>query len=144
MKELKLTLCLLLIFTLVSAQDKTFRRNSFLTGGFNQINEEANCGKSTAQWADEVLFDKLQIKNLTWEKYKDGVTFGGFGILTTPRELAKFGQCVLNNGHGGQYVCITPSKKLIVVMTAEVNTQGEFQFGKEAFVWVDRIVKIME
>ena len=45
-------------------------------------------------------------------------------------------------GHGGQYVCILPSKNLIVVMTAEVNTQGEFQFGEEAFGWVDKIEKI--
>lgn len=148
---------------------------------------QAKCGKSTAGWAKEVLFDKLEIQNLIWHNYKDGVTLGGFGILTTPRELAKFGQCVLDSGkwkgtsiiskewieqmtitriqdiygyqfgylwwkdeergmtfmsgHGGQYVCIIPAKKLLVVMTAEANTQGEFQFGKEAFDWVDRIVK---
>lgn len=149
---------------------------------------QANCGKSTALWACEVLFGKLEIRNLIWENYRDGVTLGGFGILTTPRELAKFGQCVLDSGiwngtqvvdkewirqmttvripdiygyqfcylwwkdprrdmtfmsgHGGQYVCIVPSKNLIVVMTAEPNTQGEFQFGKEAFEWVDRIAKV--
>jgi CubicO group peptidase (beta-lactamase class C family) len=151
---------------------------------------QANCGKSTGIWASEVLFEKLEITNLEWENYKDGITLGGFGILTTPRELAKFGQCVLDSGmwkgipvvnkdwikqmttvriqdlygyqfgylwwkdesrgmtfmsgHGGQYVCIIPSKNLIVVMTSEVNTQGEFQFGKEAFDWVDRIVNIAE
>ncbi len=151
---------------------------------------QANCGKSTGRWASEVLFEKLEIKNLFWDDYKDGITLGGFGILTTPRELAKFGQCVLDSGmwkgtqvvtkewikqmtavriqdiygyqfgylwwkderrkmtfmsgHGGQYVCIIPSKNLIVVMTSEVNTQGDFQFGKEAFEWVDRIVDIAE
>jgi CubicO group peptidase (beta-lactamase class C family) len=149
---------------------------------------QAQCGKSTALWAKEVLFDKLEITNLVWDNYKDGITLGGFGILTTPREMAKFGQSVLDSGrwkgntivgrewikemttvrvddiygyqfcylwwkdktremtymsgHGGQYVCIIPSKNLVVVMTAEVNTQGEFQFGKEAFNWVDRIVQI--
>jgi CubicO group peptidase (beta-lactamase class C family) len=151
---------------------------------------QSNCGKSTSQWASEVLFDKLEIKDIIWDNYKDGITLGGFGILTTPRELAKFGQCVLDSGmwkgmpvvtkdwikqmttvriqdiygyqfgylwwkdesrgmtfmsgHGGQYVCIIPSKKLVVVMTSEVNTQGDFQFGKEAFDWVDRIVKIAD
>jgi CubicO group peptidase (beta-lactamase class C family) len=149
---------------------------------------QAECGKSTDLWANDVLFSKLEIENLIWNKYKDGVTLGGFGILTTPREMAKFGQCVLDSGqwkgntivskewikqmtsvrvqdiygyqfcylwwkdnsremtymsgHGGQYVCIIPSKNLIVVMTAEVNTQGDFQFGKEAFAWVDRIAHI--
>lgn len=29
-------------------------------------------------------------------------------------------------------------------MTAEINTQGEFQFGKEALNWVDRIAKIAD
>jgi CubicO group peptidase (beta-lactamase class C family) len=151
---------------------------------------QSSCGKSTAEWAKEVLFDKLEIENLFWHNYKDGLTLGGFGILTTPREMAKFGQCVLDSGmwkgtavvtkewirqmttvrvqdiydyqfcylwwkdegrgmtfmsgHGGQYVCILPSKNLIVVMTAEPNTQGEFQFGKEAFDWVDRIAGITD
>ena len=150
---------------------------------------QANCGKSTAEWAKEVLFDKLEIKNLDWVNYKDGVTLGGFGIMTTPRELAKFGQCVMDSGqwkgativnktwieqmttvrvqdiygyqfcylwwkdqsrdmlmmsgHGGQYVFILPSKNLMIVMTAEVNTQGEFQFSRNVAVeWVDRIAEI--
>lgn len=149
---------------------------------------QANCGTSTELWARQILFDKLEIKNLIWNNYKDGVTLGGFGILTTPRELAKFGQCVLDSGkwkgttivskewidemtkvrvediygyqfgylwwkdesremtfmsgHGGQYVCIIPSKNLVVVMTAEVNTQGDFQLGRDAFTWVDKIIQI--
>lgn len=150
---------------------------------------QEQCGKPTSQWAREVLFDKLEIKNLEWESYKDGVTLGGFGILTTPRELAKFGQCVLDSGewkgasvvskawieqmttvrvqdlygyqfcylwwrdqsrnmiimsgHGGQYVFVLPSKQLMIVITAEVNTQGGHQFEREeAFKWVDRIVNI--
>jgi CubicO group peptidase (beta-lactamase class C family) len=148
---------------------------------------QATSGKSTANWAQEVLMEKLEIKNLEWHNYKDGITLGGFGILTTPREMAKFGQCVLDSGqwkgsqivskewiremttvrvpdiygyqfgylwwmddsramtfmsgHGGQYVCIIPSLKLIVVITSEVNTQGEFQVGREAFSWVDKIVE---
>lgn len=151
---------------------------------------QEQCGKPTSHWAKEVLFDKLEIKNLKWESYKDGVTLGGFGIMTTPREMAKFGQCVMDggkwkgetivsrawidqmttvriqdifghqfcylwwrdqsrnmiimSGHGGQYVCILPSKHLLIVMTAEVNTQGDFQFGgNEAFKWVDKISDIV-
>lgn len=147
-------------------------------------------GKKTREWAKDVLFNPLEIKNLDWMDYKDGTTLGGFGILSTPREMAKFGQLVLDSGmwkgnaivskkwiqemttvrvedmysfqfgylwwidesrkmiymhgHGGQYVCIIPDKKLVVAMTAEVNTQDDFQFGKEAFEWVDKIVEICE
>lgn len=47
------------------------------------------------------------------------------------------------HGHGGQFVCIIPDKKLIITMTAEVNTQDDFQLTKnKAFEWVDRIVAI--
>lgn len=147
---------------------------------------QAVSGKKTDEWAKEVLFDKLEIKNLKWERYRDGVTFGGFGIMTTPRELAKFGEVVLENGkwqgsyivdsayismmtsiyeekafdrsfglfwwidkerdikimsgHGGQYVFIVPDKNLIVTITSEPNTQGEFQFGDAAFDYLDRII----
>ena len=146
---------------------------------------QQQAGKSTYLWAKEVLFDPLEINYLMWDEYKDGTTLGGFGILTTPRELSKFGQCVLDSGmwngktvvskewikemttvrieelydfqfgylwwkdpgrnmtfmsgHGGQYVCILPAKQLVVVITSEPNTQGDFQFGKEGFSWIDRI-----
>jgi CubicO group peptidase (beta-lactamase class C family) len=137
-------------------------------------------GKSMLDWADEVLFDTLEIENLEWFVYKDGITMGAFGILTTPRELAKIGQLVLNDGewngeqivstawldemtrpknaepdfgsnismgyywhyetqrnlfmmlgHGGQCVFVNKAKNLIVVITAEPNTQGDFILSPE-------------
>jgi CubicO group peptidase (beta-lactamase class C family) len=143
--------------------------------------------EKTSDWAKEVLFDPLEIKNLEWMEYKDGSTLGGFGIMSTPREMSKFGQLVLDSGmykgnevvdkswikemttvrvedmytsqfcylwwkdesrnitymhgHGGQLVCIIPDKNLIVMMTAEVNTQDDFQLCKfKAFEWIDKIM----
>jgi CubicO group peptidase (beta-lactamase class C family) len=149
---------------------------------------QKSCGRKTSEWAREVLFEPMQITNIEWMEYKDGTTLGGFGIMTTPRELAKFGQLVLDSGmwkgnqlvdkkwitemttvriegnnsfqfgylwwintkrnllymhgHGGQIVIIYPEKKLVVVMTAEVNTQDDSQLGIEVFDWADEIVKI--
>ena len=150
---------------------------------------QQTCGKKTREWAKEVLFDPMKIRNMEWMDYKDGTTLGGFGIMSTPREMSKFGQLVLDSGmwkgnvvvnkrwikemtkirvenmyssqfcylwwkdesrnitymhgHGGQLVCIIPDKKLIVMMTAEVNTQDDFQFSKDkAFEWVDKIIVI--
>jgi CubicO group peptidase (beta-lactamase class C family) len=151
---------------------------------------QQTCRMKTREWAKDVLFNPLDIKNMEWMDYKDGTTLGGFGIMSTPREMAKFGQLVLDSGmwkgneivskkwieemtkvriedmysnqfcylwckdesrkmtymhgHGGQFVCIIPDKNLVVVMTAEVNTQDDFQFGKEAFEWVDKIVEICD
>lgn len=134
-------------------------------------------GKSLREWTKENLLDKIGITRLQWLSYKDGITMGAFGILTTPREMAKLGQLVMNGGlwnstqivsagwiadmtlakvsmdetqednitfgyywwgdasrnivfmrgHGGQYVFINKAKNLMVVITSEPNTQGDFQ-----------------
>ena len=59
---------------------------------------QAITGKKTDVWANEVLFSTLNIRNLSWYRYKDGYTLGAFGIMTTARELSKFGRLVLDSG----------------------------------------------
>ncbi len=44
MKKINLTLNLLLVFIICQAQEKSFTRNSFLTAGLSQVNEDANFG----------------------------------------------------------------------------------------------------
>jgi CubicO group peptidase (beta-lactamase class C family) len=144
-------------------------------------------GKTTRDWAKEVLFNKIGFNRYEWIIYKDGITMGGFGIKTTPRELAKIGQLILNDGKwngqqivshnwlsemtstkvplednfgfgyfwwiensrgvfymsgsGGQNVFINKSKGLMIVITSEQNTQGNFQMS-EGFTIYDRINNI--
>ena len=136
-------------------------------------------GKTTRDWAQEVLFNKTGITRLEWLVYKDGITMGGYGIKTTPRELGKIGQLILYEGiwngeqivskrwieemtsakvpatetkstdfafgylwwkdtkrnmncmwgRGGQLVFINKDKDLIVVITSETNTSGDFDFS---------------
>lgn len=151
--------------------------------------------QTTRNWAKDVLFSKLNIRNYDWVTYRDGVTMGAFGILTTPREMAKFGHLILNrgkwngeqivnpawienmtttkvsaeaveyygmtfgyywwidesrdivfmHGQGGQYVFVKPSKNLVVVTTAEPNTQGKHQFtSPKALEIFDKIDHITE
>jgi len=80
-------------------------------------------GRTTRDWAWEVLFCKIGISRLQWHTYKDGITMGGFGILTTPRELAKIGQLVLNDGmwNGEQIV----SSAWITEMTSSKISDSE-------------------
>jgi CubicO group peptidase (beta-lactamase class C family) len=54
--------------------------------------------KTTSDWAKEVLFDKIGITRLKWHINKDGTTMGGWGISTTPREMGKIGQLMVNDG----------------------------------------------
>jgi CubicO group peptidase (beta-lactamase class C family) len=56
------------------------------------------CGSPTDVWADEVLFSKIGVSNFNWVRYTDGTTLGGFGIETTPRELAKIAMFVADSG----------------------------------------------
>jgi CubicO group peptidase (beta-lactamase class C family) len=80
-------------------------------------------GKTMKLWAEEVLFSKIGIANLDWLSYKDGITMGSFGILTSPREMAKIGQLVLNDGqwNGKEIV----SAVWIDEMTQEQVSSGE-------------------
>ena len=74
-------------------------------------------------WAEEVLFDKIGITNLEWLSYKDGITMGAFGILTTPREMAKIGQLVMNNGQWNGVQIVSPA--WIDEMTQEKVSSAE-------------------
>jgi len=80
-------------------------------------------GRTTRDWAWEVLFKRIGITRLQWHTYQDGITMGGFGILTTPRELAKIGQLVLNDGmwEGEQIV----SSAWITEMTSSKISDSE-------------------
>ncbi len=88
-------------------------------------------GRTTRDWAWDVLFNKIGINRLQWHTYKDGITMGGFGILTTPRELAKIGQLVLNDGmwNGGQIV----SSAWITEMTSSKIFDSETHENKITF-----------
>lgn len=140
---------------------------------------QAQTGQSVRDWAREVLFEPLGMRHYDWIVYRDGLTMGAFGISATPREMARFGQLVLDggvwrgqalvpsdwigtmtspkvsaretayhglsfgyywwvdeargtvfmNGQGGQFVFVKPDAGLVVVMTAEPNTQGTHQFA---------------
>lgn len=59
-------------------------------------------GTSVEEWSKTPLFDALNIYNYDWLKYPDNLTMGAFGLKLTPRDLAKFGQMILDEGkwHG--------------------------------------------
>lgn len=102
-------------------------------------------GKTLKDWSEEVLFAKLGINNWDWITYKDGITMGAFGILMTPRNLAKIGQLVLNNGiWKGERVV---SEGWITHMTTarvapELTGQGS-AFGCYWWIDVDRDIIFM-
>ena len=59
---------------------------------------QSKSGKTLHQIADEFLFGPMGIKDYTWEKNVDGESLGANGIYALPRDLAKIGKLVINNG----------------------------------------------
>jgi CubicO group peptidase (beta-lactamase class C family) len=129
-------------------------------------------GKPLSVFANDFLFKPLGITDWKWEAANDGITFGAVSIFMKPRDIAKFGQLLLQNGkwgneqivdsnwiaeatksivtmhspgtcygyyfwiypayggyaavgHGGQFIFVVPSKKLVVVYTAWPYTSGD-------------------
>ena len=92
---------------------------------------QSRAGKPTDAWADEVLFSQIGFRNYSWTRYRDGTTLGGFGLETTPRELAKFALCVADSGRYNGKQVIDPD--WLKLMTSEIVVSDEdFSFG---FYW---------
>ena len=88
---------------------------------------ERATGRKLDEWADDVLFSHIGLRNYRWLGYRDGSTYGSFGIMTTPREMAKITQLVLNGGiwRGTRIV----SKAWVEDMTAPLVDAGDKAFG---------------
>jgi CubicO group peptidase (beta-lactamase class C family) len=66
-------------------------------------------GKPLSVFADEFLFKPLGITNWKWEAANDGISFGAVSIFMKPRDLAKFGQMMLQNGKWGDQQIVDSS-----------------------------------
>jgi len=89
---------------------------------------QAATGKPMDEYAKEVFFDRIGMTNYEWVRYSDGVTLGGFGIMTSPRELAKIAQCVLDSGKaGGQQVI--PLDWIMEMTSPKVTVDELHSFG---------------
>jgi len=95
-------------------------------------------GKTTRDWAKEVLFQKINFKNYTWVTYKDGITMGAFGISSTPREMAKIGHLVLNKGYWNEEQIVN-SAWLEEMTSTKVSIEKTKSWGKSFGYqwWVD-------
>jgi len=92
-------------------------------------------GKPTDEWADELFFAKIEMTNYNWVRYKDGVTLGGFGIETTPREMGKIALCVSNTGmYKGLQVIDSNWVKEMISPQVEID-DSDYNFG--FYWWID-------
>ncbi|KAA3641573.1 MAG: class C beta-lactamase-related serine hydrolase [Bacteroidetes bacterium] len=92
-------------------------------------------GKPTDEWADEVIFSKIGFENYSWTRYPDGITFGGFGIKTTPRELAKFAMLVADKGTWNGEPIVSESW-INDMISEQVDVNDDYAFGY--YWWINK------
>lgn len=55
-------------------------------------------GQHLVDYLTPRLFEPLGIRQHPWERSKEGIDYGGFGLYLTTEDIAKFGQLYLNKG----------------------------------------------
>jgi CubicO group peptidase (beta-lactamase class C family) len=78
-------------------------------------------GENLASFADRNLFGPLGITDWKWESAKDQSTFGAFSLFLKPRDLARFGQLLLQNGRWDDHQ-IVDSTWIESVAAPQVNS----------------------
>ncbi len=78
----------------------TFRYNSGAVHLLGVLLQEA-VGRPLPEYADEVLFAPLGIRDVRWEGLGGDYVNGGSGIDLRPRDLARIGQLYLQDGFSG-------------------------------------------
>jgi len=96
----------LLARPLVSPPGTQFNYNSAAVHLLSAV-LEVNAG-GTAAFADAYLFRPLGIQARVWELDDRGIPNGGAGLYLRPRDLAKVGQLVLQQGRSGATVVVSP------------------------------------
>jgi CubicO group peptidase (beta-lactamase class C family) len=82
---------------LVDEPGQQFNYNTGLTHLLSAVIAEAS-GMTTMQFAEEYLFEPLDIHNVQWETDRDGYYIGGSELFLTPRAMTKIGVMYLHEG----------------------------------------------
>ena len=85
---------------MVSTPGASFAYNSAAVYLLSVLLEEV-VGRPLMDYADEYLFGPLGISERRWEELEDGRVNGGAGLDLRPRDLARLGQLMLQEGVSG-------------------------------------------
>jgi len=102
-----------------------FNYNSAAVHLLSAIIAEAT-GKSERQFAQENLFTPLGITDVRWETDSRGYNNGAAGLSLRPRDIAKIGALILQEGYSGESE-IVPADWIREISTAK--TRGVWTFG---------------
>jgi len=82
---------------LVNEPGTTFNYNTGLTHLLSVIISKAS-GMSTQEFAENYIFEPLNIQNVHWDTDREGYHIGGSELFLTSRAMTKFGVMYLNEG----------------------------------------------
>lgn len=68
---------------------------------------QRSTGKSLTEYAEEYLFEPLEIEKYTWHADAKGIVIGGFGLSISSKDMLKIGQIMLQNGYWNDQQVIT-------------------------------------
>ncbi|MBF0205299.1 MAG: serine hydrolase [Oligoflexia bacterium] len=104
-----------------------------------------NVYKDNPRYPWELLFDRVGIKNVTFERDSTGTYWGGSHLFLTTRDMIKIGQLLLNRGvWNGERILpdwwvdfmTTVSPGILEFSTEELTNQGVYGAG----IWTNRSV----
>lgn len=87
-------------------------------------------GMKTEDFAQKVLLEPLGIINYSWDTDPAGVSYGGWGLFLTPREMAKLGYLYLHNGQwDGKQIVSTDWVKTATTMHTSTDSEIGIGYG---------------
>jgi CubicO group peptidase (beta-lactamase class C family) len=81
-------------------------------------------GQKLVDYLTPRLFEPLGIRQHPWERSKEGIDYGGFGLYLTTEDIAKFGQLYLNKG-------VWNGKQIIPAEWVEQSTSKQVSNGSD-------------
>jgi len=110
---------------LVSKPGSSFLYSDFSPQLVNGVIAKAT-GQSVQRFAEENLFNPLNITNYKWETSKDGLNLGAFSLYLRPRDLAKLGQLCLQNGIWNNKVIVRNWIEQATIKQSKTSSYGYF------------------
>ena len=96
-------------------------------------------GKSLVEYAKEKLFHPLGITDIEWRNYRNGEERAAGGLRMRPRDLAKIGQLILNQGRWKD-VQLVPSDWLTSSFLESASLNKVVKYGYQW--WIVRLEKL--
>jgi CubicO group peptidase (beta-lactamase class C family) len=124
---------------LATSPGQSYNYNSGETSLLAAVLHKAS-GKEFDMLAQEVLFDPLGVSDVEWIRYANGDPIAGGGLRMRPRDMAKVGQLVLDDGrwHGQQ---IVPEAWIAQSRVPKFNGEGLFFYGYQWWLGRSLIVR---